>query len=49
LFGGLFSPKADASVLLYIMLPAQPTLIPMGDESAMNAEGLGVVFSAYLL
>jgi hypothetical protein len=35
-------------VLLYVTL-LMPALLPVGDESAMNFEGLGVTFSTYLL
>jgi len=42
--GGLFWQRIDASVLLCARFCLMPALLPMGDESAMNFEGLRVFF-----
>jgi hypothetical protein len=36
--------RDDASVLLCVTLSLMPALLPMGDESAMNLEGVYVSF-----
>jgi hypothetical protein len=44
LFGGLFRQRIDASVVLCAASCLTPALLPAGDESAMNFEGLGFFF-----
>ena len=46
--GGNSPQMDDASVLLCVTLSLMPALLPEGDESAMNFEGLGVTFWTYL-
>jgi len=45
--GGLFPQLDDARELPCVTPSLMPTLLPKGDESRMNSEGLGTSFSRY--